>query len=76
MKDNKLQSLLGDIHEEVAEELLARIRSGEATTADLSAAIKFLKDNNISVVVEESKPVISLVEALPFPTGKTSNESA
>lgn len=70
MKDIELQSLLGDIHKEVAEELLARIRSGEATTGDISAAIKFLKDNNINVFAEESKPVMNLVKDLPYPEDK------
>ncbi len=68
-KDN-LQSLMAQLHEDVATELKDRINSGDATTADISAAIKFLKDNNVTVVVEESKPVMNLVESLPFPTAE------
>ena len=55
-----LQDLLAKLHEAVGDELLQRIQSGEATSADLSVATKFLKDNGINIDVEDSPP------ALPF----------
>ena len=60
---NKLEEL----HELVTEELLARVRSGEATSAELSVAVKFLKDNGASndIITAES-PMANLLTALPF----------
>lgn len=42
------------LHDLVLAELLDKVDSGEATAAELSLAIKFLKDNN--VCVDLSKP--------------------
>ena len=44
MKDEALNSLF----DAVADELLTKIKSGEAKPADLAVAVKFLKDNNIT----------------------------
>ena len=41
------QATLETLHSQVAQELLHRITSGEASSADMSNAIKFLKDNGI-----------------------------
>lgn len=62
MSDQNTMSL---IHQLVAEELTKRIKSGEATTADLNAAIKFLKDNNINAVPEENTSLINLSTSFP-----------
>lgn len=43
--------LLGQLHEAVARDLLNRVASGEASAQELSAAIKFLKDNGIEAIV-------------------------
>jgi len=61
------RSTLEILHEQVAKELLARVRSGEATSAELSVAVKFLKDNNavLDVITPES-PLGNLLESLPF----------
>lgn len=55
---------LSDLHGVVADELTRRILDEEATSADLSAAIKFLKDNNISASVEDNSQMKDLKEAL------------
>ncbi|MGQ0621490.1 MAG: hypothetical protein ACT4QA_16475 [Panacagrimonas sp.] len=47
-----LNALLAQIHEGLARDLLSKIKSGEATAADLSVARQFLKDNAI-----QAKPV-------------------
>ena len=51
----------------MTKELLVRVKSGEATPAELSVAVKFLKDNGASndIVTAES-PMASLLTALPF----------
>lgn len=58
---------LQELHEVVTEELLARVRSGEATSAELSVAVKFLKDNGASTdVITAESPMASLLSELPF----------
>lgn len=42
------EDALADLHRVVAEQLSARVAGGTATASDISNAIKFLKDNNIS----------------------------
>jgi len=62
-----MKDKLEQLHDVVTEELLARVRSGEATSAELSVAVKFLKDNGASndVITAES-PMASLLKELPF----------
>ena len=61
-----VKELLSELHEVLAKELLVRLRCGDATSAEMSVAVKLLKNNDVSVVLEESKPMLNLVEALPF----------
>jgi len=65
MKED-LTDLLVNIHKSLAQELLARIESGQATAAELSAAIKFLKDNGIDSEAKRSEPLMNLAAVLPF----------
>ena len=44
-----------------------RIISGEASSADMSNAIKFLKDNGIEGLPMQDSPLGNLVNILPFP---------
>lgn len=53
------------LHGEVARELKKRIASGEATAADISNAIKFLKDNNIEADPETNPGLASLARDFP-----------
>lgn len=57
--------VLQALHATVAQQLLERIKSGEATAADFSAAIKFLKDNGIDSVPEANKDIQSLASQMP-----------
>lgn len=54
------------LHKVLAEQLLARVESGEATASELNVARQFLKDNGIDGTVEQSDPLASLVKVLPF----------
>tara|TARA_R110000787_G_scaffold118736_1_gene229589 strand:+ start:317 stop:580 length:264 start_codon:yes stop_codon:yes gene_type:complete len=74
-KDNTLkanESLLNGLHQIVAADLIARISSGEATVQELSAAIKFLKDNDVTADIAFNTPLRQLeqevtpVGELPF----------
>ena len=59
------EDLLATLHDAVANDLLARVRSGEATSAELSAAIKFLKDNGIEAVPSMDNSLGKLMASLP-----------
>ena len=62
MKDEALNSLF----DAVADELLTKIKSGEAKPADLAVAVKFLKDNNITCLPTDSNPLGELMKNMPF----------
>jgi hypothetical protein len=52
------------LHGVLVQELLDRIRSGEATPSDLNVARQLLKDNNI-VAAPNNKPVLKLADRIP-----------
>lgn len=54
-----------ELHAAVAKELAARIRSGEATAADISNAIKFLKDNGIEALIDKNPNLGGLARQFP-----------
>lgn len=59
------ESELGSLHEIVATVLKDRLQNGElCTAADINAAIKFLKDNNITATREASKALGELEDEL------------
>ncbi len=64
-KTKKINDLLAEIHEETAKDLLRRVKSGEASPAELQAAIKFLKDNGIEAVPVAENPLGELANSLP-----------
>ena len=57
--------LMARLHGVVAEELMTRIKDGTATAADISNAIKFLKDNGIEARADKSAAVASLAAQFP-----------
>ena len=56
---------LGALHEAVAQDLLKRVASGEATPAELNAAIKFLQNNHIEAIATEDNTLGKLAASLP-----------
>jgi hypothetical protein len=54
-----------ELHDMVTRELANRIRSGEASTADIKAAIEWLKTNDITGVQFEGNPLDKLANVLP-----------
>lgn len=62
----KDQKVLSDMHVALTEELLNRIKSGEAKASELNVARQFLKDNDITVVPTDESVIKQLVEELPF----------
>ena len=54
-----------ELHNLVTEDFLRRVRSGEASTADLKAACEWLKTNDITGVAYEGSPLDKLNKILP-----------
>lgn len=64
--DNRAsESALAELHGVVAKLLTSRLQSGDASTADINAAIKFLKDNGIDCAGSVNPDVQDLVANLP-----------
>ncbi|OZI20048.1 hypothetical protein CAL26_21070 [Bordetella genomosp. 9] len=55
---------LGELHGAVAKELTRRINADEASAADIGAAIKFLKDNQITASIEDNSQLQDLQQKL------------
>ena len=54
-----------ELHQLVTKEFLTRVKSGEASTADLKAACDWLKTNDISGVAIEGSPLDKLAKLMP-----------
>lgn len=64
------EGALGALHQLVAKVLAERIANGElCTAADLNAAIKFLKDNNITSTREANEHLDELQKAVESHSG-------
>jgi len=59
------EDLFDELHCLLTNELVGRIKSGEATTADLRAAIDWLSKNDITGVAVEGSPLASLMGMIP-----------
>jgi len=59
------EDMFNELHNMVTRELLNRIKSGEASTADLKAACDWLAKNDISGVAMEGSPLEKLATILP-----------
>jgi hypothetical protein len=64
-KKKASEDMFNDLHNMVTQELMNRIKSGEATTADLKAACDWLAKNDITGVALEGSPLDQLVSILP-----------
>lgn len=65
MSKRATEALLALLHNKTAEHLIERLASGEATPAEVSNAIRFLKDNGIEAVPEESDKLQQIMNSLP-----------
>ena len=54
-----------ELHNLVTEDFLRRIRSGEASTADLKAACDWLKTNDITGIALDGSPLSKLAKIMP-----------
>ena len=62
----KIAKTLDNLHVELAQLLLDKIRSGEAKASDLNVARQFLKDNGFEGLPVDNTPLKDLVDELPF----------
>lgn len=67
MSKTATEDLLSILHNAIAEDLLRRIEAGEASAADLSVAVKFLKDNGIDCESGKSPLLQSLAHSIQLP---------
>jgi|TARA_R110002096_G_scaffold290509_2_gene484828 hypothetical protein len=58
--------ILNSLFDAVADELLTKIKTGEAKPADLAVAVKFLKDNNITCLPVDGNSLEELMKTMPF----------
>jgi hypothetical protein len=59
------EDLFDELHSLLTTELIGRIKSGEASTADLRAASDWLKANDITGVPVEGSPLAGLAGLIP-----------
>ena len=62
----KLNKILDELHVELGEELLSKLRSGKARASALNVCRQFLKDNSYEVPPTQENPLKHLVDELPF----------
>ena len=60
MAKKEKESILDILHEALAQDLLDRVKSGEATHHELKVVADFLKQNNISSTTKDSKALKDL----------------
>ena len=65
MNKKATEDQFNDLHNLVTKEFLTRIKSGEASTADLKAACDWLKTNDISGVAMEGNALDKLASIMP-----------
>ncbi|MFG1395861.1 hypothetical protein [Roseixanthobacter pseudopolyaromaticivorans] len=60
-------NLLEELHGVVVRELMSRIKSGEATSGDIAAAVRMLKDNGVDARSKDAVEMEDRLSALlPF----------
>lgn len=65
MNKRASEDCFNELHNIVTEELLSRIKSGEASTQDIKAAIEWLHKNDITGVAIEGNPLSKLANIMP-----------
>ena len=64
-KKKATEDQFNELHNLVTSEFLSRIKSGEASTADLKAACDWLSKNDISGVAYDGNPLDKLANIMP-----------
>lgn len=61
-----MKDKLKELHNELAEKLLAKVRDEEVTASELNVARQFLRDNGVDAMPTDDSPLKSLMNELPF----------
>ena len=64
-KNKATEDQFNELHNLVTQEFLKRVKSGEASTADLKAACDWLKTNDISGIALDGNPLAQLANIMP-----------
>ena len=64
-KNRASEETFNELHNLITKEFLARIKTGEATTADLKAAADWLSKNDITGVAVEGSALSGLADIMP-----------
>jgi hypothetical protein len=64
-KNKATEDMFNELHNIVTQELLNRIKSGEATTADLKAACDWLAKNDVSGIANDNNALDKLAAIMP-----------
>ena len=65
MNQKATENQFNELHNLVTEELLSRIKSGEASTQDIKACIDWLKQNDVTGVAIEGSALSKLASVMP-----------
>ena len=65
MGNDKKLELLQNLHTVLIENLLDKVKSGEAKAGDLNVARQLLKDNGIECIPTKKNPMEDLMSSLP-----------
>ena len=65
MNERTSEAAFEELHTLLTTEIISRIKSGEASTADLRAAIDWLKANDITGVAAQGSPLAGLAGLIP-----------
>jgi hypothetical protein len=65
-QQDEVSRVMEELHVELANEFLRRVKMGDATPADLNGARQFLRDNGIDAVAMRGSPLQKLAMVLPF----------
>ena len=57
---------LENLHSELTQKLLEKIRDPDVSASELNVARQFLKDNGVESIAIDTSPLKSLVDELPF----------
>ena len=61
-----MKDKLKELHTELAEKLLEKVRDEEVTASELNVARQFLRDNGVDAMPTDDSPLKSLMNELPF----------
>ena len=62
---------LEELHSELTQKLLEKIRDPKVSASELNVCRQFLKDNGIENLAVDNSPLRSLVDELPFEDSET-----